>query len=103
MNELKSQGMNFDGQIERPHVTFTCNFTKSTPTKPALLSYDEVNTVYHEFGHCLHGLLSDCKYKSTGGTSVFWDFVELPSQIMENWVLEDEALEIFARHYACKR
>ncbi|MAV58841.1 MAG: peptidase M3 [Candidatus Marinimicrobia bacterium] len=99
MNELKSQGMNFDGQIERPHVTFTCNFTKSTPTKPALLSYDEVNTVYHEFGHCLHGLLSDCKYKSTGGTSVFWDFVELPSQIMENWLDEKETLSLFAYHY----
>ena len=99
MNELKSQGMNVEGQIERPHVTFTCNFTKSTPTKPALLSYDEVNTVYHEFGHCLHGLLSDCKYKSTGGTSVFWDFVELPSQIMENWLNEKETLSLFAYHY----
>ena len=99
MNELKSQGMNAEGQIERPHVTFTCNFTKSTPTKPALLSYDEVNTVYHEFGHCLHGLLSDCKYKSTGGTSVFWDFVELPSQIMENWLDEKETLSLFAYHY----
>ena len=99
MNELKSQGMNVEGQIERPHVTFTCNLTKSTPTKPALLSYDEVNTVYHEFGHCLHGLLSDCKYKSTGGTSVFWDFVELPSQIMENWLDEKETLSLFAYHY----
>ena len=99
MNELRSQGMNIKGDVERPHVTFTCNLTKSTEDKPALLSYDEVNTIYHEFGHCLHGLLSNCKYKSTGGTSVFWDFVELPSQIMENWLDEKETLNLFAFHY----
>ena len=99
MNELRSQGMNIEGDVERPHVTFTCNLTKSTDKKPALLSYDEVNTIFHEFGHCLHGLLSNCKYKSTGGTSVFWDFVELPSQIMENWLDEKETLTLFAYHY----
>ena len=98
MNELRSQGM-MNGKIERPHVTFTCNLTKPTMQKPSLLTYREVETIFHEFGHCLHGLLSNCDYKSIGGTSVFWDFVELPSQIMENWVGEKETLQIFAKHY----
>ena len=98
MNELQSQGL-IKGEIRRPHVAFTCNLTKSTDTKPSLLTYSEVETIFHEFGHCLHGLLSDCKYRSVGGTSVYWDFVELPSQIMENWVSEKEALSLFACHY----
>ena len=98
MNELRSQGM-YNGKIERPHVTFTCNLTKPTETKPSLLTFREVETIFHEFGHCLHGLLSNCDYSSIGGTSVFWDFVELPSQIMENWVVEKETLQIFAHHY----
>ena len=98
MNELRSQGMYSDG-IKRPHVTFTCNLTKPTAEKPSLLTLREVETIFHEFGHCLHGLLSDCKYTSIGGTSVYWDFVELPSQIMENWVVEKEALQLFAKHY----
>lgn len=98
MNELRSQGM-MKGKIERPHVTFTCNLTKPTKKKPSLLTYREVETIFHEFGHCLHGLLSNCDYRSIGGTSVFWDFVELPSQIMENWVGEKETLKIFANHY----
>ena len=98
MNELRSQGM-INGKIKRPHVTFTCNLTKPTKLKPSLLTYREVETIFHEFGHCLHGLLSNCDYRSIGGTSVFWDFVELPSQIMENWVGEKETLKIFANHY----
>ena len=98
MNELRSQGMH-KGKIERPHVTFTCNLTKPTEAQPSLLTYREVETIFHEFGHCLHGLLSNSDYSSIGGTSVFWDFVELPSQIMENWVSEKETLQIFAHHY----
>jgi len=98
MNELQSQGL-IGGEIRRPHVSFTCNLTKSTETKPSLLTYSEVETIFHEFGHCLHGLLSDCRYTSIGGTSVYWDFVELPSQIMENWAGEKDALGLFAKHY----
>ena len=98
MNELRSQGMQ-GGEVKRPHVTFNCNLTKPTDTAPSLLTFAEVTTIFHEFGHCLHGLLSNRKYTSVGGTSVFWDFVELPSQIMENWVGEKEALSLFAHHY----
>ena len=98
MNELRSQGYS-KGKIERPHVTMTCNLTKPTKDIPSLLTLREVETIFHEFGHCLHGLLSDCKYKSIGGTSVKWDFVELPSQIMENWVTEKKVLDLFAHHY----
>ncbi len=98
MNELRSQGME-DGEVLRPHVTFNCNLTKPTDSTPSLLTFAEVTTIFHEFGHCLHGLLSNRKYTSVGGTSVFWDFVELPSQIMENWVGEKEALSLFAHHH----
>ena len=98
MSGIKEQGM-YQGKIERPHIMIVCNFTKPTKTKPSLLSLDEVLTLYHEFGHALHGLLSKCKYRELSGTNVFWDFVELPSQIMENWVLEKECLDIFAYHY----
>lgn len=98
MTSLKEQGL-FDGTIERPHVMVVGNFTKPTSEKPSLLNLDEVLTLFHEFGHALHGLLSDCQYCSTSGTNVYWDFVELPSQIMENWVLEKEALDLFATHY----
>lgn len=98
MTSFREQGLQ-EGQIARPHVSIVCNFTKPTPTKPSLLTLDEVQTLFHEFGHALHSLLSECRYVSIGGTNVYWDFVELPSQIMENWVLEKEALDLFAIHY----
>lgn len=98
MSGIKEQGM-YQGKVERPHIMIVCNFTKPTNTKPSLLSLDEVSTLYHEFGHALHGLLSKCKYRELSGTNVFWDFVELPSQIMENWVLEKDCLDLFAFHY----
>lgn len=98
MSGIKDQGM-YQGQIERPHIMIVCNFTKPTKTKPSLLSLDEVLTMFHEFGHALHGLLSNCKYRDLSGTNVYWDFVELPSQIMENWVLEKECLDLFAVHF----
>jgi peptidyl-dipeptidase Dcp len=98
MSSFQEQGLQ-GGKVERPHVTIVCNFTKPTATKPSLLTFEEVSTLFHEFGHSLHGLLSDCKYVSLAGTNVYWDFVELPSQIMENWTLEKEALDLFATHY----
>ena len=98
MTSYREQGM-WNGAIKRPHVSIVCNFTKPTPTKPSLLTYDEVRTLFHEFGHALHGLLSKCSYRSISGTNVYWDFVELPSQIMENWAGEKESLDLFARHY----
>lgn len=98
MSGIKEQGM-YQGKVERPHIMIVCNFTKPTKTKPSLLTLDEVLTLYHEFGHALHGLLSKVKYRDLSGTNVYWDFVELPSQIMENWVLEKECLDIFAVHY----
>jgi Zn-dependent oligopeptidase len=84
---------------ERPHISNVCNFTKPTETKPSLLTFNEVTTLFHEFGHGLHGMLANTVYPSLSGTSVFWDFVELPSQIMENWCYEPEALALFAKHY----
>ena len=84
---------------ERPHVSIVCNFTKPTATKPSLLTFNEVTTLFHELGHALHGMLSNTTYNSLSGTSVSWDFVELPSQILENWCYEKEALELFAKHY----
>ncbi len=98
MTLYRNQGLS-EGSLLRPHVSIVCNFTKPTPTKPSLLSYDEVRTLFHEFGHALHGMLSNCTYQSLSGTNVYWDFVELPSQIMENWVGEKEGLDLFARHY----
>lgn len=98
MTNYREQGLWADA-VQRPHVSIVCNFTKPTPTKPSLLSYDEVRTLFHEFGHALHGLLSQCKYRSLAGTNVYWDFVELPSQIMENWTEEKEGLDLFAKHY----
>lgn len=98
MTSFKGQKIQ-DGVNERPHVSNVCNFTPSTPTKPSLLTFNEVTTLFHEFGHGLHGMLANTTYPSLSGTSVFWDFVELPSQVLENWCYEKEALEIFATHY----
>lgn len=83
----------------RPHISIVCNFTRPTATKPSLLTFNEVTTLFHEFGHALHGMLANTVYPSLSGTSVYWDFVELPSQVMENWCYEKEALELFATHY----
>ncbi len=88
-----------NGINERPHVSIVCNFTKPTATKPSLLTFNEVTTLFHEFGHALHGMLANTTYSSLSGTSVSWDFVELPSQVLENWCYEKEALELFAKHY----
>ncbi|MCM2321797.1 MAG: M3 family metallopeptidase [Oligoflexia bacterium] len=98
MTIFREQGL-FEGKVGRPLVSIVCNLTKPTPSKPSLLSLDEVRTVFHEFGHSLHALLSKCRYRSLAGTNVYWDFVELPSQIMENWAKEKEGLDLFARHY----
>ena len=84
---------------ERPHISIVCNFTKPTKSKPSLLTFNEVTTLFHEFGHALHGMLANTTYPSLSGTSVSWDFVELPSQVLENWCYEKEALELFAKHY----
>ncbi len=83
----------------RPHVSIVCNFSKPTSSKPSLLTFNELTTLFHEFGHALHGMLAKGSYPSITGTSVFWDFVELPSQIFENWCYEPECLELFAKHY----
>ena len=83
----------------RPHISIVCNFTKPSVSEPSLLRFMEVRTLFHEFGHALHGLLSDCTYASLAGPQVYWDFVELPSQIMENWSFEKECLELFAKHF----
>ena len=98
MTSYKSQQIK-NGINERPHVSIVCNFTKPTETKPSLLTFNEVTTLFHEFGHALHGMLANTTYNSLSGTSVSWDFVELPSQVLENWCFEKEALELFAKHY----
>ena len=98
MTSFKSQWKK-DGENVRPHISNVCNFTPSTETKPSLLTFNEVTTLFHEFGHGLHGMLANTTYPSLSGTSVYWDFVELPSQVLENWCYEKEALELFAKHY----
>ena len=98
MTSYKSQQIK-KGVNERPQVSIVCNFTKPTETKPSLLTFNEVTTLFHEFGHALHGMLANTTYNSLSGTSVSWDFVELPSQVLENWCYEKEALELFAKHY----
>ncbi|MFM7018695.1 M3 family metallopeptidase [Flavobacterium sp.] len=98
MTSYKSQAIK-NGINDRPHVSIVCNFTPPTETKPSLLTFNEVTTLFHEFGHALHGMLANTTYPSLSGTSVYWDFVELPSQVMENWCYEPEALALFANHY----
>lgn len=88
-----------DGENHRPHISIVTNFTPAGKEKPSLLNFNEVTTLFHEFGHALHGMLANTTYPSLSGTNVYWDFVELPSQIMENWAYEKEALKTFAKHY----
>ena len=100
MTEYKGQWIDEKtGENSRPHVSIVMNFTKPTGNKPALLTFDEVETFLHEFGHSLHGMFANSTYESLSGTSVYWDFVELPSQIMENFAIEKEFLNTFAQHY----
>lgn len=98
MTSYRSQ-KTVDGKRMAPVISIVCNFTKPTGSAPALLTFDEVTTFFHEFGHALHGLLSNVTYKSLAGTSVPRDFVELPSQIMENWAAEPEVLKMYAKQY----
>jgi len=98
MTNYKEQWIDENGN-SRPHVSVTMNFTKPSAEKPALLTFSEVNTFLHEFGHALHGMFANTTYQSMSGTNVYWDFVELPSQIMENFAIEKEFLNTFARHY----
>lgn len=98
MTSYRSQKY-IDGKRDAPVISIVCNFTKPGKDAPALLTFDEVTTFFHEFGHALHGLLSDVNYKTLSGTSVSRDFVELPSQVMENWAAEPEVLRMYAKHY----
>ena len=88
-----------NGHNERPHISIVCNFTKPTEKEPSLLTFNEVTTLFHEFGHALHGMLANTTYPSLSGANVYWDFVELPSQVLENWCYEKESLQLFAKHY----
>lgn len=100
MTSFKGQWIDSEtGENSRPHVSIVMNFTKPTKDKPALLTFDEVETLLHEFGHSLHGMFANSTYESLSGTNVYWDFVELPSQFMENFATEKEFLHTFARHY----
>ncbi len=98
MNSLRKQ-FKLKGKNITPVIINVGNFSKPTADKPSLISLDEVSTLFHEFGHALHGLLSDCTYESLSGTAVSRDFVELPSQIMENWALHPDVLKMYAKHY----
>ena len=98
MNDLRPESK-VNGKMIRPIITIVCNFTKPTDTKPSLLTFNEVTTLLHEFGHALHGMLANTVYPSQSGTNVYRDFVELPSQLMENWATQKEWLDLFAIHY----
>ncbi|MCR5312302.1 MAG: M3 family metallopeptidase [Bacteroidaceae bacterium] len=99
MTSFKEEWMNEDGTRSLPQVSIVTNFTKPTADKPALLTLGEVETFLHEFGHSLHGMFANTRYRSLSGTNVYWDFVELPSQFMENYSIEKEFLLTFAKHY----
>ena len=99
MTEFQGQYINKERENTRPHVSVVMNFTKPTAQKPALLTLGEVETFLHEFGHSLHGMLSNCRFESLSGTNVWWDFVEMPSQFMENYAIEKDFLRTFAVHY----
>jgi len=99
MDSFRNQYRTIDGKNVSPIITNVGNLSKPTGDLPALLSFEEVTTLFHEFGHGLHGLLSNCTYESLAGTSVPRDFVELPSQVMENWCSQPEMLKLFAKHY----
>lgn len=94
----RDQGL-YQGEVKRPVISIVCNFTKPTDSKPSLLTHDEVSTLFHELGHAIHALLAEGEYRSLSGTNVLWDFVELPSQLQENWTYEKETLDLFAEHY----
>ena len=98
MTSFKSQKIQ-NGENVRPHISVVCNFTKPTSETPSLLTFQEVTTLFHEFGHALHGILANTQYPNLSGTSVKWDFVELPSQFLENYCYEPEFLKTFAKHY----
>ncbi len=98
MTAYRGQGL-YNGKVERPVIAIVCNFTKPTADKPSLITHGEVTTLFHEMGHAIHGLLSKVTYRSLSGTSVLWDFVELPSQVQENWCYEKETLDMFAGHF----
>jgi len=98
MNDLRGES-NVNGKNVKPIITIVCNFTKPTETKPSLLTFNEVTTFLHEFGHALHGMLANTVYPSQSGTNVYRDFVELPSQVMENWATQKDWLDLFAIHY----
>ncbi len=98
MTSYRDQKKDESGRVI-PHISIVCNFTPSSGDTPSLLKFDEVSTLFHEFGHALHGMLANTRYESLSGTHVFWDFVELPSQIFENWCYEKECLDLFAKHH----
>ncbi|MEP5611876.1 MAG: M3 family metallopeptidase [Cyclobacteriaceae bacterium] len=98
MTSFRGEKMD-EGKRVLPQISIVCNFTPSSDNAPSLLKFDEVKTLFHEFGHALHGMLANTIYESLAGTNVYWDFVELPSQIMENWCYEKECLDLFASHY----
>ena len=99
MTEFQGQWIDHKGNNIRPHVSVVMNFTKPTEEKPALLTLGEVETFLHEFGHSLHGMFANTRFESLSGTNVWWDFVELPSQFMENYAIEKDFLRTFAFHY----